>query len=507
MVLEVSSSTTCVPKAGDALMDRYLILEIIRRGSFGITCRAKDLSSGQLVFIKSIFFKSASDWKLIELFEREAHTLKQLSHYGIPRYFDSFKIETKETLSFHIVQEFIQGESLDERIKSSWKPQELEVRKIAREILEILAYLQSLNPPIIHRDIKPQNVILGKSGQLYLVDFGACRDLYRNTVTCGSTIVGTFGYMAPEQFSGKAEPATDLYGLGTTLLYLLTGESPADLPYRELKVDFSSIRYSRLKEVSKPFQGWLEALVEPNLDKRLQSAQVALDVLNGDRTIRECRSQRSLTSHTRNVNIQRDSTELLIEIPSYFSSGRKRKKAALTSILSWGLSFAFCAFLVLHFQANSTHSSLFEKIYNTSFGLTPFLVSFISNSHSLNSLELFCDLRLRASSQTLSLEFSLGSWTVFNASFPFSRNTSFPFSKEIPLEIVTDKQGSRTISCSLNRKRQKSLTSQQGRWITTSDSEVNQRKLFAFGLEQSEYVRIMEEVTDFVNESEIDTST
>lgn len=79
-----------------------------------------------------------------------------------------------------------------------------------------MIYLQQLEPPIIHRDIKPNNIIRDRDGKVFLVDFGAVRDTYYTTSMHGSTVVGTFGYMAPEEFRSKALPARDLYGLGAT---------------------------------------------------------------------------------------------------------------------------------------------------------------------------------------------------------------------------------------------------------------------------------------------------
>ena len=83
---------------------------------------------------------------------------------------------------------------------------------------------------MIHRDIKPQNVILQPNRKIALVDFGAVQDTYSSTQVGGSTVVGTYGYMPPEQFRGKALPASDLYAIGATIIFLLTGRSPAELP-------------------------------------------------------------------------------------------------------------------------------------------------------------------------------------------------------------------------------------------------------------------------------------
>lgn len=85
--------------------------------------------------------------------------------------------------------------------------------------------------------MKPHNLILSEEGKVFLVDFGAVQNTYYNTLMRGSTVVGTYGYMAPEQFQGKAQPQTDLYGLGATILYLLTHRSPAELPHDNLAID------------------------------------------------------------------------------------------------------------------------------------------------------------------------------------------------------------------------------------------------------------------------------
>lgn len=145
------------------------------------------------------------------------------------------------------------------------------MRDIAIQLLEILTYLHSLTPPVIHRDIKPQNIIRNNHGKIYLVDFGAVQDTYHNTVTGGSTVVGTYGYMAPEQFKGQAVFSTDLYGLGTTLLFLLTQKCPTELPQRQLKIDFRS----HIK-ASFDFVDWLDTILEPSIKNRFHNANTAL---------------------------------------------------------------------------------------------------------------------------------------------------------------------------------------------------------------------------------------
>jgi ankyrin repeat protein len=115
---------------------------------------------------------------------------------------------------------------------------------------------------------------------VFLVDFGAVQDTYYNTFMRGSTVVGTYGYMAPEQFRGQAVPTTDLYGLGATLLFLLTHCSPADLPTDRLKIDFRSH-----VQISQEFADWLEKMLEPDVEDRFGSAKEALAVLRGKRIV------------------------------------------------------------------------------------------------------------------------------------------------------------------------------------------------------------------------------
>lgn len=259
------------------IAEKYRIIGKLGQGGVGITYAAVDLNSNQKVALKALSLRLTTEWKKIELFEREAKTLSGLNHPGIPRYIDYFQVDTDQDRCFYIAQQLAPGKSLAQLIENGWKPNEAQVRHIAYQLLEILAYLQSLLPATIHRDIKPQNIILQKNGRVFLVDFGAVQNTYHHTVTGGSTVVGTYGYMAPEQFRGKAVLSTDLYGLGTTLLFLLTQKFPSDLPRHKLKVKFRD-RVS----ISKEFADWLEKIVEPAIEDRFYSAKDALSALRGE---------------------------------------------------------------------------------------------------------------------------------------------------------------------------------------------------------------------------------
>jgi len=223
---------------GEIIGDRYSILYILGQGGIGITYAAEDLKTGEKVALKAVSLRRTDDLKVLELFEREARILAQVQHPAIPRYIDYFEVGKRRDRFFYLAQQLAEGQSLARLIENGWHPPATEVRWMANQILDILVYLQHLVPPVIHRDIKPQNIIRRDDGQIFLVDFGAVQDVYHQTITGGSTVVGTYGYMAPEQFRGKAVLATDLYGLGATIIYLLTSKSPTDLPQRKLKIDF-----------------------------------------------------------------------------------------------------------------------------------------------------------------------------------------------------------------------------------------------------------------------------
>jgi serine/threonine protein kinase len=252
----------------------YQIRSILGEGGSGITYCAQVVGSDRQVALKELSLQKIKDWKAIELFEREAQVLAQLNHPAIPKYIDYFTIDIPDNRSFYIVQELAPGKTLQAWLQEGWRGTEVEVKDIARQILEILIYLQQLNPPVIHRDIKPSNILRTATGQLSLVDFGAVQQTYHDTFMRGSTVVGTYGYMAPEQFRGQSLPATDLYGLGATILTLLTNRSPAELSSDNLKINFRN----KIK-VSDGFADWLEKMLEPDAADRFPSATMALAAL------------------------------------------------------------------------------------------------------------------------------------------------------------------------------------------------------------------------------------
>ncbi|MBE9128989.1 MULTISPECIES: serine/threonine protein kinase [unclassified Coleofasciculus] len=310
------------------IAQRYRILNRLGQGDIDTTYKAEDLKSGQRVAIKSLSLRQMTDWKTLELFEREARILSQLNHPGIPSYLDYFHIDTPEDRNFYIIQQFVKGKSLAELVKMGWKPKEATVKRLAIEVLKVLVYLQQFTPAIIHRDIKPQNIILRKNGQVFLVDFGAVSDTYRYTITGSSTIVGTFGYMAPEQYRVQAVLSTDLYGLGATLLFLLTGKSPADFPHHQLKIKFRPY-----VQISSDFGDWLERMLEPAIAHRFPDAKNALAVLQGEQKLRQNPGQLFYQSPQNRIALLKTQKKLILEIkPVWRLSNSLRLFKVLTPI-------------------------------------------------------------------------------------------------------------------------------------------------------------------------------
>jgi tetratricopeptide (TPR) repeat protein len=235
----------------------------------GVTYEAERTADGMRVALKELRLSRVDDWKVLELFEREARVLANIAHPCVPAYIDHFKIESAEGAAFYLVQELAGGRSLAQRVADGFRADEAEAKRIAETLLDVLEYLHARNPPVFHRDIKPQNVLLDDAGKAWLVDFGSVRDVYKTTAG-GSTVAGTFGYMAPEQLRGVARPESDLYGLGATLLFALSGQSPVDMPQVKLRVDFR-----RRVSLSKPMSAWLAKMLEPAPEDRFPSARMA----------------------------------------------------------------------------------------------------------------------------------------------------------------------------------------------------------------------------------------
>lgn len=261
---------------GESFGDRYQIEQLLGKRAGRYTLLARDLQTQAQVVIKRLSFGEDFAWEDLKLFEREAATLKNLSHASIPRYLDYFDLDLPSGKGFALVQTYIPAKSLEEHIKAGRTFSEAEMVELATALLEILRYLHERAPTVIHRDIKPSNILLGDRtgnsvGPVYIVDFGSVQAA---PVGGTITVVGTYGYMPPEQFGDRAVPASDLYSLGATLIYLATGQHPADLPQIDQQLQFETVA-----QLSLGLAQWLRQMIQPSLSQRFASAQQALGAL------------------------------------------------------------------------------------------------------------------------------------------------------------------------------------------------------------------------------------
>jgi serine/threonine protein kinase len=259
---------------GALIGGRYRLGGKLGKGSQGEIFLASDLKAplgskadDHVVVVKRLTPRGT--WKSFELFEREAKVLSQLRHPGIPRYLGTFE---EPPGTFNLVMERAPGEDL--RVLSARRRlSQTELRDVLIRCLEILDYLAARTPVVVHRDIKPSNIVRAPGGAVALVDFGGVLDAAREKG--GSTMVGTFGYMAPEQLHGEATAATDIYALGATIVALAGGIEPEDVPRKGLRMDLDK----HLPSLDPDLRAALAAMTDPEPDKRPQRGRDVVALL------------------------------------------------------------------------------------------------------------------------------------------------------------------------------------------------------------------------------------
>ena len=269
--LESKPSGSSLPTP-EIIAQRYTYLKLIGEGATGKTYKAYDKLKGTTVAIKAL--RKQVDFKTRELFDREAATLKSIDVKGVPKFID-IVAALGNPEEVYLVQEFINGEPLIDWINErandlGAREKEIEVRKFIEDLAHILDDLQTkYTPPIIHRDIKPSNILYDKSvNQYYLVDFGSVTNPQRKSMN--STIAGTQGYMAPEQLLGDATIQSDFYGLGATVLHMITGISPADMPSDGFTRLYDT--YIDAIDLSDELKSLIKQLIAPRAADRPRSA-------------------------------------------------------------------------------------------------------------------------------------------------------------------------------------------------------------------------------------------
>lgn len=351
--------TTPLPE-NSTIKERYQLLRCLYQRDQTQTWLAQDQVSQTEVILKVLDLAHLPDWQQYELFEREARILGLLEHPRIPALRDHFHLPEQQKAV--LVLACLPGETVRERIQRGWKVTEDKARDLATQALEILSYLHNQQPAVIHRDLKPENILLDAEDQLYLIDFGAVREQSQTR----HTVAGSFAYMAPEQFHGRVVPASDLYGLGMTLLELLSGCAPQDLPRQGLYLDLEHLH------LSAGFKRWFAHLVAPFLPQRFTSAAIAQAALKAPEHLPAVKMQASLKPRhqdeelTPQLWLKRQPAALIIEI-----RGRQHSLSlvfnALTQVLGLLVLSALAGWVAYHLihgwlstqASDSAHMDLF----------------------------------------------------------------------------------------------------------------------------------------------------
>jgi len=273
------------------LNNRYQVIQVIGAGGFGETFLAEDVhmpSRRRCVIkqLKPITNNDPQNYQLIQQrFEREAATLEYLgeSSNQIPKLYAYFS----ENGQFYLVQEWIHGQTLTKIVAAKGFESETVVRQILLSLLSVLNYVHSKG--IIHRDIKPENIILRSvDGKPVLIDFGAVKETIRSVVNSSghptrSLVIGTPGYMPSEQAVGRPVYGTDIYSLGLTAIYLLTGKHP-----QELQTDLKTgeiLWQQHAPNVSSQLTAILNQAIKPHAGDRYSTASKMLHALQSTSNI------------------------------------------------------------------------------------------------------------------------------------------------------------------------------------------------------------------------------
>ena len=246
------------------LQGRYALMTALGRGGVGVTWRARDEISGDRVAIREITLQpDAIEAHLVAW--REANALRALHHPNLANLREAFLAGRGRTRALWLVQDLIEGTSLAQESLAMRHTTD-EVLGIAAVALDLLNYLHSQG--VVYRDLKPANLLRREGdGRILLVDLSAARKSVVEASLGGHIVAGTFGYMAPEQFTGEATPATDLYGLGVTMIVLLTRMDPRAMLTGQGRLDWEP--HVRVPE---PVRGLLRSLLEPDPRRRAPSA-------------------------------------------------------------------------------------------------------------------------------------------------------------------------------------------------------------------------------------------
>ena len=220
------------------------------------------------VIIKKPTLSALQNWKELTQFEREIENLSQLEQTAFPR----LLAVKKEAEAWYLVQSCLPGESLQEKVEGGWRPDTLELCRWMLSVLETLRILHRQTPPLVHRDLQPEHLLLD-GDRTYLLGFGGAQQRLALQGSGGSTQTGSFGYTAPEQYMGLHSPRSDIFSLGMCALYVLRHRSPASYRWENQMLDLRDL------QIPEGLKGWLKRVTHLDPDRRHSSAEDAYAAL------------------------------------------------------------------------------------------------------------------------------------------------------------------------------------------------------------------------------------
>jgi serine/threonine protein kinase/Tol biopolymer transport system component len=252
---------------GYLLNNRYRIIEILGQGGMGSVYRAIDENLGVDVAVKDNLFTNE---EYASQFRREAVILASLRQANLPRVTDHFVLKGQGQ---YLVMDYIEGEDLRERMERMGNLPEEDVITIGIAVCEALNYLESRNPPVVHRDIKPGNIKITPTGHIYLVDFGLVKTLKDSQITATGARAMTPGYSPPEQYgTARTDGRSDIYSLGATLYAALAGIIPEDSMARVMGQDKLTPVRKHNPRISRRLEVVLEKSLALRPENRYQTA-------------------------------------------------------------------------------------------------------------------------------------------------------------------------------------------------------------------------------------------
>jgi len=252
---------------GDILNSRYRILEIIAQGGMGAIYHAVDERLNVSVAVKENLYSTE---EAIRQFHREATILAGLRHPNLPRVIDHFNVAGQGQ---YLVMDYIDGEDLRVRLGRTGTASERETALIGAAICDALSYLHTRVPPIVHRDIKPGNIKITSTGQIFLVDFGLAKVAQSGQSTTTGAQALTPGYAPPEQYGQGTIPLSDIYALGATLYAILTGKIPEDSLSRAMGSATLTPIHKHTPSVGSLLAGVIEKAMAIAPDQRYSNAE------------------------------------------------------------------------------------------------------------------------------------------------------------------------------------------------------------------------------------------